>query len=230
MTRNTNEKLTENASEYESWFFRLSTSKQRRRTQVGPWAAAQTFSQKYWHFRPFSGRKKLRSEYPISLKIFLINLGPHKRISKHRTPLASKIKKIKWNLLVALSLQNNRQKLFSKSFFLDLSTEFFQRRNHCQCFFSKLSKRNFCLGSDAKTIFLGYFNRKTLALWKITSNKLIEKTKSFKAIFLWTIFKNEWCNNFEKMLSKRAIFRNTMKIISSLSDKIWFTGERKKCD
>jgi hypothetical protein len=36
-----------------------------------------------------------------------------------------------------------------------------------------------------KTIFLGYFkNRKTLALWKITSNKLIEKTKNFKAIFL----------------------------------------------
>jgi uncharacterized protein with HEPN domain len=35
-----------------------------------------------------------------------------------------------------------------------------------------------------KTIVLGYFNRKTLALWKITSNKLIEKTKNFKAIFL----------------------------------------------
>ncbi len=53
-----------------------------------------------------------------------------------------------------------------------------------------------------KTIVLGYFNRKTLALWKITSNKLIEKTKNFKAIFLWTIFKNEWCNSSEKLLSK----------------------------
>jgi hypothetical protein len=48
---------------------------------------------------------------------------------------------------------------------------------------SKLSKRNFCLGSDAKTFFLGYFNRKTLALWKITSNKLIEKPKTLKQTF-----------------------------------------------
>jgi hypothetical protein len=35
-----------------------------------------------------------------------------------------------------------------------------------------------------KTIFLGYSKiRKTLALWKITSNKLIEKPKTLKQTF-----------------------------------------------
>jgi hypothetical protein len=34
-----------------------------------------------------------------------------------------------------------------------------------------------------KTIFLGYSNRITLALWKITSNKLIEKPETLKQTF-----------------------------------------------
>jgi hypothetical protein len=212
MTPNNNEKLTENASEYESWFFRLYTSKQRRSTQVGPWAAVETFSQKYWHFRPFSGKKTEVRIPNIPKKIFL---------STGWTALASKIKKIKWNLLVALSLQNNRQNLF----FLIFQLNFFNGEITVNAFV-KIVKTEFL--QMPKTFFLGYFNRITLALWKITSNKLIEKTKNFKAIFLWTISKNEWCNGFEKLLSKRANCKIQWKLSAAYQIRFGFTEHEKK--
>ncbi len=136
--------------------------------------------------------------------------------------------KIKWNLLVALFLQNNRQNLFSKSFFLSwIFNRIFSTAKSLSMLLSKLSKRNFCRGSDAKNTFLGYFNRKTLALWKITSNKLIEKAKNFKAIFLWTIFKNEWCNSSEKLLSKWANCKIQWKLSAAYQIRFGFTEHEK---
>jgi hypothetical protein len=175
MKPNSNEKLTENVSEYESWFFRLYTLKQRRRTQVGPCAAAQAFSQKYWHFRPYSG-KKTEVRTPNIPQIFLIELGPLKRISKLRLngPDLKNQKKKKSNETYLLHFL---YKIIVKIYFSWFFNWIFSTAKSLSMFLSKLSKRNFCLGSDAKTVFLGYFNRKTLALWKITSNKSIESQK-----------------------------------------------------
>ncbi len=179
MTPNTNEELVENASEYENWFFRLYTSKQRRRTQVGPCTAAETFSQKYWHFRPFSGKKNWgqNTQYPSN---FWSTSGRTKEfLSTGWTALASKIKK-KSNETYLLHFL---YKIIVKNYFPWFFNWILSTAKSLSTLLSKFSKGISAGAQMPKTIFLGYFNRKTLALWKITSNKLIEKPKTLKQSF-----------------------------------------------
>jgi hypothetical protein len=167
--------------------------------------------------------KKTEVRTPNIPKNFLIELGPHKRISKHRLngPGLKNQKKNETYLLHFL------YKIIVKIYFSWFFNRIFSTAKSLSTLLSKLSKRNFCRGSDAKTIFLGYFNKKTLALWKITSNKSIEKTKNFKAIFLWTISKNEWCNASEKLLSKRANFKIQWKLSAAYQIRFGFTEHEK---
>ncbi len=53
------------------------------------------------------------------------------------------------------------------------------------------------------------------------------KTKNFTAIFLWTISKNEWCNSFEKLLSKRAKFKIQWKLSAAYQIRFGFTEHEK---